>query len=372
MYQAHTGWIPWPSCAVKNDTRTLEGILADAASRRPIPLVTIIIYDLPNRDCHAKASNGEICCVPNPDGTCDYDSAGDGTCSTGLETYKSQYVDVLASVLAEYPQVPVVGIVEPDSLPNLATNMADPHCGNQATVTAYKEGIPYAVQTIAQASPNVTLYLDAAHGGWMGWANNMQDYITLVQGLNVAQYIRGWSTNVANYQPVGQPCPTWDWCLPNNGHQSDPCCYDPCDLSSQYNGAVNEHQYAQTIIHFAQQAGLNDPHVVIDTGRAGVANMRQNCANWCNIRGSGAGVIPTTNTSDSTGAIDAYYWLKTPGESDGCTATLPSGGQCSRYDSFCGSTDSIGSEAGEPYAPVAGSWFDYMVKMLATNAALDG
>lgn len=105
-----------------------------------MPLVTVIVYDLPNRgesrrrgswwlrgrarplttvrsglpraaDCHAKASNGEICCVPNPDGTCNYDSAGDGTCSAGLATYKSQYIDVLAAVLAEYPQVPVVGIV---------------------------------------------------------------------------------------------------------------------------------------------------------------------------------------------------------------------------------------------------------------------
>ncbi len=70
-----------------SNTSTLEGILADAASKQPHPLVTVIVYDLPNRDCHAKASNGEICCVPNPDGTCNYDSAGDGTCSSGLATY---------------------------------------------------------------------------------------------------------------------------------------------------------------------------------------------------------------------------------------------------------------------------------------------
>ena len=25
-------------------------------------MVLFMIYDLPNRDCHAKASNGEICC----------------------------------------------------------------------------------------------------------------------------------------------------------------------------------------------------------------------------------------------------------------------------------------------------------------------
>jgi cellulase/cellobiase CelA1 len=92
--------------------------------------------------------------------------------------------------------------------------------------------------------------------------------------------------------------------------------------------------------------------------------MRSECANWCNIRGAGAGQAPTTIVNDTFAAgIDAYYWLKTPGESDGCTATLPSGAACSRYDSFCGSTDSIGSRSGEPFAPVAGGWFDYDVQM---------
>eukprot|EP00035_Acanthoeca_spectabilis_P008575 m.155713 g.155713 ORF g.155713 m.155713 type:complete len:104 (+) comp14416_c1_seq2:1238-1549(+) len=87
--------------------------------------------------------------------------------------------------------------------------------------------------------------------------------------------------------------------------------------------------------------------------------MRQDCANWCNIRGAGAGRVPTTATNNSL--IDAFMWLKTPGESDGCTQVLPSGGQCARFDSFCGSEDSIGSRSGEPRAPVAGLWFDFQV-----------
>lgn len=60
--------------------------------------------------------------------------------------------------------------------------------------------------------------------------------------------------------------------------------------------------------------------------------------------------------------IDAFLWLKTPGESDGCTQTLPDGNACKRYDSFCGSVDSIGSSSGEPRAPEAGKWFDYQIK----------
>ena len=113
-----------------------------------------------------------------------------------------------------------------------------------------------------------------------------------------------------------------------------------------------------------------DPHFIIDTGRNGVTDMRADCSHWCNIRGAGIGRLPTTNTGNP--AIDAYLWLKTPGESDGCTQTLPDGSQCPRFDSQCGSYDSIGSQGSEPRAPEAGQWFDYQIKMLAENADFDG
>lgn len=35
--------------------------------------------------------------------------------------------------------------------------------------------------------------------------------------------------------------------------------------------------------------------------------------NWCNIRGAGVGSKPTTETADGE-VLDAYFWLKTPGE----------------------------------------------------------
>jgi hypothetical protein len=31
--------------------------------------------------------------------------------------------------------------------------------------------------------------LDAAHGGWLGWSNNMQDFVQLVQSLDVEQLV---------------------------------------------------------------------------------------------------------------------------------------------------------------------------------------
>ena len=66
------------------------------------------------------------------------------------------------------------------------------------------------------------------------------------------------------------------------------------------------------------------PHWLIDTGRNGVDAARSDCSNWCNIRGAGLGAAPTVNTSIPD-VVDALYWLKTPGESDGCTQTLPDG-----------------------------------------------
>lgn len=126
-----------------NHTVSVAGILADAASKQPPQAVVLIVYDLPNRDCHAKASNGEICCTYNGDGTCNYDAAGD--CSAGITEYQDTYITPLAALLGEYEgKVPIILIIEPDSLPNLASNMGDNHCGNSATVGAYKAGIPFA------------------------------------------------------------------------------------------------------------------------------------------------------------------------------------------------------------------------------------
>ena len=188
--------------------------------------------------------------------------------------------------------------------------------------------------------------------------------------------LRGFSTNVANYQPIGIMCPFQssdgirnDYCL-SGQHQSDPCCADPCKLESQYNAGNNELNYVNMVYHaFQAIAPSFSPHFLIDSGRNGVSNMRSSCSDWCNIRGAGIGVPPTANTAVPS-LVDAYFWLKTPGESDGCTQILPDGTTCPRYDSSCASADSIGSQAGEPRAPQAGHWFDYQIKQLAGNAAV--
>jgi len=355
-------WIDVMAKISGNGDNNVEDILKQASSSNPVPLVVFIVYDLPNRDCHAKASNGEICCTYNADRTCNYNAGGD--CSAGINTYKTKYIDPLVALFSQYSNVPIVAIIEPDSLPNLATNMGDPHCGNTATQKAYLEGIPYAVQKLSTLS-NVDIYVDAAHGGWLGWQNNAASFVETVTELGILKSIRGFSTNVANYQPLGTQCPQTGWCL-NGQHQGDTCCADPCHLEGQYNPANNELNYAAELYGLFRQQGFS-PKFIIDTGRNGVSDMRSNCANWCNIRGAGVGLFPTTATGNTT-LIDAYFWLKTPGESDGCTQVLPNMQNCPRFDESCASPDSIGSRAGEPRAPQAGQWFDYQVKQLADNA----
>mmetsp|Transcript_111963 Transcript_111963/g.361469 ORF Transcript_111963/g.361469 Transcript_111963/m.361469 type:complete len:806 (-) Transcript_111963:301-2718(-) len=366
-------WIDVKAKVHGNSTRSLEGILKDASSKSPPELCVLIWYDLPNRDCDAKASNGEICCTYRSDGTCDYEMPGD--CAEGIAKYVSEYADPFVAVLKEYQdKLPIVVVVEPDSLPNLATNSGHPKCGSTATQAAYKAGVSYAVRQLTTLTPRVSVYLDAAHGGWVGWENNLEKFMDILQGMDMPlTKVRGFATNVANYQPLGVQCP---WC-PDQGyrngfcmnakHSVHPCCQDPCKLLSQWNFGNNELNYAAGLVAAADAELGMTAHVIIDTGRNGVPDQRLTCEDWCNPRGAGAGV-PSTAETANTSLVDAYFWLKTPGESDGCSQKLPDGSECPRFDAACASADSLGTAPSEPPAPEAGRWYDYQAKQLAANA----
>lgn len=359
------------------DLSTVEGILENAASCDPPHLVTFIVYDLPNRDCFALASNGEICCHygENVGRTgCEMGSNGfykeypGAECRDGLTEYKTTYIDPFAEMVKRFDGVvPIVLIIEPDSLPNQATNQGNRGCHGE-TQSAYEEGIKYAVQKFSETS--AVMYLDAAHGGWLGWRQDAVSFAQQVGRMGVAPYLRGFATNVANYQATGsQVCPEPGTCRGGLGGNASCCSTDPCDLQGQWNWGHNEVNYIDTMDSVMQETipGF-EPHFVIDTGRNGAPGSRGDCSNWCNPRGSGIGHVPSTDTPDPR--IDAFHWLKTPGESDGCTEELPGGGKCTRFDRECASTDSIGSRAVEPRAPEAGLWFHWQIADLADNGNL--
>ena len=116
---------------------------------------------------------------------------------------------------------------------------------------------------------------------------------------------------------------------------------------------------------------FGEPKFIVDTGRNGNGNARkpEQCHDWCNVKEAGAGAAPSIR-SPLPQLIDAYFWLKTPGESDGCTMQLPNGRRCARFDPGCGRQTSLGGDASEPRAPEAGGWFHAHALVLARNAQL--
>jgi cellulase/cellobiase CelA1 len=73
---------------------------------------------------------------------------------------------------------------------------------------------------------------------------------------------------------------------------------DPCNLKSQYNFAIDEIHFIDLFDKAMQAHGISGMNYITDTSRNGVTNERQDCANWCNIKGSGLGRRPTTDVAD--------------------------------------------------------------------------
>ena len=63
-------------------------------------------------------------------------------------------------------------------------------------------------------------------------------------------------------------------------------------------------------------------HFIIDSGRNGLGPTAD--LQWCNPEGRAIGKRPTTATGNAL--IDAYLWIKVPGESDGACNGYPSAG----------------------------------------------
>ena len=64
-------------------------------------------------------------------------------------------------------------------------------------------------------------------------------------------------------------------------------------------------------------------HFIIDTSRNG--QNATSAGNWCNPTGQRLGPTPTTRTGNPL--VDAYLWVKTPGESDGTCGGGPAAGK---------------------------------------------
>jgi cellulose 1,4-beta-cellobiosidase len=292
-----------------------EAMTQQSSSGRPV-VVTFVVYDLPGRDCAAKSSSGEL--------SADAD---------GEARYRTDFIDRIASEIRRYPKLRIVTIVEPDSLANIATNLSVPKCA--AAEPVYRRSIAYAVRALAMS--HVSTYLDAAHAGWLGWDGNRTNIAAIYKGVLTEaggiDKIRGFATNVSNYNVVRG----------DDGRKLEPS--DPCP---------DELTYVEKLSKSLADVGIVGKGFVIDTSRNGKAGIRTKWGHWCNVKGAGLGARPQASPAP---LVDAYYWVKPPGESDGTSD--PS---AARYDATCSSPDSAAN------APQAGKWFESYFADLVKNA----
>jgi endoglucanase len=158
-------------------------------------------------------------------------------------------------------------VLEPDALA-----MMD--CLSQPDQSTRLALLRFAVRTLTSHA-RTSVYLDAGHAGWIA-ADAMA---ARLRSADIAD-ARGFSLNVSNFDATGVERPY--------GH--------------------------------AIAAAVGGKHFVIDTSRNGVGST----GDWCNPPGRALGHRPTASTGDAS--VDAFLWIKPPGESDGtCNGGPPAG-----------------------------------------------
>lgn len=207
-------------------------------------------------------------------------------------------------------------------------------CANAAP--AYREVTEYALEALD--FPNVAIYIDAGHAGWLGWDGNLQPtaelYAEVYRNAGSPRAVRGLVTNVSNYNgyvlaqppPYTEPNPQWD-----------------------------ESKFHEAIAPYLEEEGY-PANFLVDQGRSGQQpGGRQEWGHWCNIRDSGFGTRPTTDVDSDL--LDAIVWIKPGGESDGTSDET-----AARFDEMCQSPSAFTP------APEAGAWFQEYFEMLLVNA----
>jgi endoglucanase len=188
------------------------------------------------------------------------------TASSGapsVAAYES-WASAFASGLGDHS---VIVIVEPDAI-SLQS------CLSAQQSTARDGAIAYAGSAVRKADPNARVYLDAGNSAW----NSPQVQAQRLAAADVTTSANGIFSNVSNFLPT-----------------ADEVAYDE-----------------QVLADLGDPSGL---HIVVDTSRNGNGMG----STWCDPSGRALGQKPTANTGNPL--VDAYLWVKDPGQADGCAAT---------------------------------------------------
>jgi endoglucanase len=334
-----------------------------AAVEGTVPV--LVAYDVPGRDCAQYSAGGAL-------DEADYEAWINGLAG-GIGNGKA------------------VVILEPDSLGNMPSD-----CNLSSSVYPFTDSeriaeISYAVSALEQ-DPNVSVYLDGTHSAW-------QSVGTITQRLLEAavQDAQGFFLNVSNYQPTPELIDYGTWisdCIAMVTDSANADYNNPSACASQYYPATQSDfsTWDLTTQWYAQNMGdaVATTHFVIDTSRNGNGpnNMQEYAnppydqaasvistlasGNWCDPPGAGLGIRPTANTG--VPLLDAYLWVKVPGESDGqCDAA---GGvrawDYSTYTQPGWPTTAADQLLFDPLwgqdDPAAGDWFPQQALQLAQDA----
>ncbi|UIX29741.1 glycoside hydrolase family 6 protein [Streptomyces sp. GQFP] len=341
-------------------------------------VVQLVIYNLPGRDCAALASNGEL----GP---------------TEIDRYKTAYIDPIAAILADtkYAGLRIVTTVEIDSLPNLVTNTgsrptATPQCDVMKANGNYVKGVGYALGKLGDV-PNVYNYVDAGHHGWIGWDDNFGasadvfKQAATAEGATVGD-VHGFITNTANYSALKE----------NNFTINDTVAGKSVRESKwvDWNRYTDELSFAQAFRNQLVTVGFpSGIGMLIDTSRNGWGgaarpagpgatttvdtyvdggryDRRIHVGNWCNQSGAGLGERPVAAPA---AGIDAYVWMKPPGESDGSSTAIPND-EGKGFDRMCDPTytgnprNNNNLSGALANSPLSGHWFSAQFQELMRNA----
>jgi cellulose 1,4-beta-cellobiosidase len=351
----------------------------DEALAQGANLFQMVTYNLPGRDCAALASNGEL--------TLD-----------DLDRYQSEFIDPIAEILSDpaYADIRIVNVVEIDSLPNLITNVSPrptstPQCDEALASGVYVDGVAYALGTLG-AIPNVYNYVDIGHHGWLGWDDNFQPFANLIREVvNTAPAsgadLHGFASNVANYGALEEPY--FDVTDVVGGQRIREVAGGWID----WNNYIDELSYVRAYQPVLSSAVGHQVSMVIDTSRNGWGgperptgtssstdpitymdesrtDRRIHLGNWCNQAGAGIGERPQASP---TSGVDAYVWVKPPGESDGSSQEIEND-EGKRFDRMCDPTytgnprNQNNMSGALPNAPLSGHWFEAQFQELLANA----
>jgi len=333
----------------------VRNTVRNAMGKGTVPV--LVAYNIPFRDC-AQFSAGGATTVN------EYKAWIDGF-AAGIGTGK-------AVVLLEPDGLGIIPWYNPFAdrdtwVSNPNYEWCQPAEADQATAAADRfDMLNYAVNKL-KANPNTSVYLDGTHSGWLG-AGDAADRL-IQAGVGNAD---GFFLNVSNYQLNERLEKYGAWvskCIAfashpsswGNGH-SEWCAsqYFPANPGDFSTWGLTDQWYVDNVESQTWWYSTSVlKHFVIDTSRNGNGPWTPSVSypdpqDWCNPPDRGLGVRPTANTGNAL--IDAYLWIKIPGESDGeCTRGLGPGG--STVDPEWGLID-----------PPAGGWFPEMALQLAQNA----